>query len=268
MVSCCAYYSTYYFQSSVDVHWEYCATYSHVCNVFAPRTKGFSLGHWVQKTGKEGSKLNGQGGVTSRGITVEELASHNSEDDIWMALNGLVYNVTAYMPYHPGGGAELMRAAGGDGTRLFHEIHPWINIQSFLGKCYVGPLVRGTSGATGQRNGPRNSPLSQSTMSLVIEICCIFWFYEDHAYYFLFCRRSQTGFPRVAFETIHIHIALIFEQLHLRVAAIYMFPFIDKKILGSAWKCCKATTNLLLHNDNCSPLSSGSNCLQSTRSTI
>eukprot|EP00041_Stephanoeca_diplocostata_P021402 m.497940 g.497940 ORF g.497940 m.497940 type:complete len:619 (+) comp21819_c0_seq5:277-2133(+) len=133
-----------------------------------PLKQGFSLGHWVQKTGREGTTLNGQGGVTSHGVTVEELASHNSQDDIWMALNGLVYNITPYMPYHPGGGEELMRAAGGDGTRLFHEIHPWINIQSFLGKCYVGPLVRGNGGASERRNGPRKSPLSRSTMSLAV----------------------------------------------------------------------------------------------------
>ena len=47
------------------------------------------------------------------------LKQHNKRDDIWMALYGKVYNVTAYMPYHPGGEKELMRAAGRDGTKLF-----------------------------------------------------------------------------------------------------------------------------------------------------
>lgn len=35
---------------------------------------------------------------------------------------GLVYNVSPYMEYHPGGEEELMRAAGADGTDLFNEV--------------------------------------------------------------------------------------------------------------------------------------------------
>lgn len=35
---------------------------------------------------------------------------------------GLVYNVSPYMEYHPGGEDELMRAAGADGTDLFNEV--------------------------------------------------------------------------------------------------------------------------------------------------
>lgn len=35
---------------------------------------------------------------------------------------GLVYNVTPYMEYHPGGEDELMKAAGTDGTDLFDQV--------------------------------------------------------------------------------------------------------------------------------------------------
>lgn len=37
-------------------------------------------------------------------------------------LLGLVYNVTPYMDYHPGGEDELMKAAGIDGTDLFDQV--------------------------------------------------------------------------------------------------------------------------------------------------
>lgn len=33
----------------------------------------------------------------------------------------MVYNVTPYMDYHPGGEEELMKAAGIDGTDLFDQ---------------------------------------------------------------------------------------------------------------------------------------------------
>lgn len=42
-------------------------------------------------------------------------------DDAWSSFNGKVYNLTAYLPYHPGGEKELMRVAGRDGTKLFGE---------------------------------------------------------------------------------------------------------------------------------------------------
>ncbi|CAD6445986.1 fb493716-3ba4-4861-9a52-d995629728ba-CDS [Sclerotinia trifoliorum] len=45
--------------------------------------------------------------------------------DAWTVLGGKVYNITPYLPYHPGGEPELMKCAGRDGTRLFGEVHPW-----------------------------------------------------------------------------------------------------------------------------------------------
>jgi len=69
------------------------------------------------------------------------LKQHNKRDDIWMALYGKVYNVTAYMPYHPGGEKELMRVAGRDGTKLFAATHGWVNAEFMLDNCMVGFLV-------------------------------------------------------------------------------------------------------------------------------
>ena len=49
------------------------------------------------------------------------LKQHNKRDNAWTVINGKVYDVTAYIPYHPGGEKELMRVAGRDGTKLFGE---------------------------------------------------------------------------------------------------------------------------------------------------
>lgn len=57
-----------------------------------------------------------------------------------MAIRGRVYNITHYLPYHPGGAEELMRGAGIDATQLFDKVHPWVNYDSLLAKCLVGPL--------------------------------------------------------------------------------------------------------------------------------
>lgn len=61
--------------------------------------------------------------------------------DAWTALGGRVYNLTPYLPFHPGGEPELMRCAGRDGTKLFGEIHPWVNYEGMLATSLIGMLV-------------------------------------------------------------------------------------------------------------------------------
>jgi cytochrome b involved in lipid metabolism len=38
-----------------------------------------------------------------RPISLEELGQHKTMDSAWCALNGVVYDVTVYLNYHPGG---------------------------------------------------------------------------------------------------------------------------------------------------------------------
>ena len=62
-------------------------------------------------------------------------------NDAWTVLGGKVYNITPYLPYHPGGEPELMKAAGRDGTKLFGEVHPWVNWEGMLEGCLIGIAV-------------------------------------------------------------------------------------------------------------------------------
>ena len=41
------------------------------------------------------------GAEQTRRISAEELARHNSPDDCWMAIDGVVYDFTDYIPEHP-----------------------------------------------------------------------------------------------------------------------------------------------------------------------
>jgi len=74
-------------------------------------------------------------------IPVSVLKQHNKKDDAWSAFNGKVYNITHYLPFHPGGEKELMRVAGRDGTKLFALTHGWVNVDFMLDECLVGFLV-------------------------------------------------------------------------------------------------------------------------------
>lgn len=51
---------------------------------------------------------------------VEEVQDHNTAQDCWTIINGSVYDITSYVPRHPGGD-EILRACGEDGTSLFTQ---------------------------------------------------------------------------------------------------------------------------------------------------
>jgi len=54
--------------------------------------------------------------------TLDEVKPHNKEDDCWTIINGGVYNLTPFIPRHPGG-SEILKACGEDGTTLFTTRH-------------------------------------------------------------------------------------------------------------------------------------------------
>ncbi|XP_062981855.1 cytochrome b5 reductase 4 isoform X2 [Elgaria multicarinata webbii] len=104
-----------------------------------PLKPGRSLMDWIRLT-KSGKDLTGLKGRLIE-VTEEELAKHNNKHDCWICIRGLVYNVTPYMEYHPGGEDELMKAAGADGTDLFDQVHRWVNYESMLKECMVGRMA-------------------------------------------------------------------------------------------------------------------------------
>lgn len=79
--------------------------------------------------------------VAQREISAAELAIHNEIGDVWLALNGAVYDVSHYVDFHPGGRDEMMRGAGRDATVLFLSYHSWVNYDFLLSKYRLGDLV-------------------------------------------------------------------------------------------------------------------------------
>ena len=58
-----------------------------------------------------------------------------------MIRHGQVYNISAYLRYHPGGVDWIMKGAGHDCTPLFAKYHAWVNAEMLLESCLVGMLA-------------------------------------------------------------------------------------------------------------------------------
>ncbi len=45
-------------------------------------------------------------------FTLAEIAQHNKADDCWIIIDGKVYDVTKFLPSHPGGSKVVLKLAG------------------------------------------------------------------------------------------------------------------------------------------------------------
>ena len=70
-------------------------------------------------SGKQGLSLIGSTIVNDNssfsGISLEELSNHNSETDCWVVYQGKVYDLTSWLPKHPGSAEAIMPYCGNQG---------------------------------------------------------------------------------------------------------------------------------------------------------
>jgi cytochrome b involved in lipid metabolism len=60
-----------------------------------------------------GTMMNNQGGMMQdTGISASQLAQHNSASNCWVAYNGKVYDITKFLPIHPGGAGRITPYCG------------------------------------------------------------------------------------------------------------------------------------------------------------
>nr|GME15852.1 acyl-lipid (9-3)-desaturase-like [Ipomoea batatas] len=73
-------------------------------------------------------------------ITAEELKEHNKEGDLWVSIQGKVYDVSEWVKVHPGGELPLRSLAGQDVTDAFVAFHPgsvWHHLDTFFNGFYL-----------------------------------------------------------------------------------------------------------------------------------
>lgn len=80
-------------------------------------------------------------------ISPDEVQKHCCADSAWIALFGFVYDVTDFLPAHPGGQAVLLSAAGKDVTKVWSSLHKKEWLETYLQpECCLGRLTRCENG--------------------------------------------------------------------------------------------------------------------------
>ncbi|PCH02193.1 FMN-dependent dehydrogenase [Penicillium occitanis (nom. inval.)] len=78
-------------------------------------------------------------------LTGQDVAQHNNKDSCWVIVHGKAYDVTEFLPEHPGGQKIILKYAGKDATEEFEPIHPPDTLDKYLDASkHLGPVDMST----------------------------------------------------------------------------------------------------------------------------
>ena len=90
----------------------------------------------------------------SPGYTLAQLADHNTADNCWAAIGGNMYDLTQWIPRHPGGANRIVELCGTDATIAFQRQHGnAAEPNSELAQFLLGPISGPASPPTRRRSG-------------------------------------------------------------------------------------------------------------------
>ena len=69
------------------------------------------------------STLPTGGSTGAKSYTLSEVSKHNSAASCWSAINGNVYDLTAWIDKHPGGPDKILGLCGQDSSAAFNKQH-------------------------------------------------------------------------------------------------------------------------------------------------
>ena len=75
--------------------------------------------------------VGAEGGASLPLVSWADVGAHNKEEDCWVVLHGHVWDLTAFLPEHPGGKKIIVKYAGRDATEEFDMLHDRKVIQKY-----------------------------------------------------------------------------------------------------------------------------------------
>jgi len=79
----------------------------------------------------------------SRVITADEVAKHNKDGDCWLIIHDIVYDISTFLPEHPGGKKVVLKEAGKECSAKFDSLHNAEVLKQHGPKLQVGVLAGG-----------------------------------------------------------------------------------------------------------------------------
>ncbi|KAI1815348.1 FMN-dependent dehydrogenase-domain-containing protein [Poronia punctata] len=84
-----------------------------------------------------------------------EVEKHNDKKSCWVIIHGKAYDVTEFLPEHPGGMNIILKYAGKDATAEFDPIHPPDTLDKYLDKSkHMGPVDMNTVAQVAEDEDP------------------------------------------------------------------------------------------------------------------
>ncbi|PCH44582.1 cytochrome b5 [Wolfiporia cocos MD-104 SS10] len=110
--------------------------------------------------------------MSDRTWTPQEVAKHNKPDDCWVIVSGKVYDVTEFLPNHPGGVRLLLNFAGRDATSAFKPFHtPTALTDALPSEKYLGSIDHARVKALKKkRSTPRRKTVTQDAPRVEVEV--------------------------------------------------------------------------------------------------
>ncbi|KAJ5673362.1 hypothetical protein N7507_002489 [Penicillium longicatenatum] len=77
--------------------------------------------------------------------TLEDVAKHNKDGDLWVIIDGKVFDLTTYMNTHPGGKQVLLKHGGLDATRKYQKYHKPQTLARYGDALCIGAVKKKSS---------------------------------------------------------------------------------------------------------------------------
>eukprot|EP01104_Vermistella_antarctica_P002493 TRINITY_DN12731_c0_g1_i1.p1 TRINITY_DN12731_c0_g1~~TRINITY_DN12731_c0_g1_i1.p1 ORF type:complete len:523 (-),score=99.77 TRINITY_DN12731_c0_g1_i1:19-1587(-) len=71
---------------------------------------------------------------------LSEVEKHNTEEDLWLVIDGDVYDVSKFVKYHPGGKSWLIKNAGKDVSEAFKAYHGADVLRKYKKRFCIGTV--------------------------------------------------------------------------------------------------------------------------------